>query len=96
MSQPRCTWRRKKASSRHPGLSEAEKLIYRLCSLAEHWAWRSPVREFVSLRSSWKKPSHEVDGSDCHANAEQHSGQNSFRSAFPKREGQAGNHDCDE
>src|SRR6267378_5731807 len=96
MSQPRCTWRRKSASSRHLELSGAEKLTCRLCSLAEHWAWRSPVRELFLLRNSRKKPSHEVDGGDCHAHPEQHAGEDSFRAAFAKRESQAGNHDCDE
>src|SRR5260370_12247700 len=96
MSQRRCTWRRKRASYRHPELSGAEKLTCRLCSRAEHWAWHSPVGEFFLRLNSRKKPSHEVDGGDSHADAEQHSDEYSLRPAFAQREGQARNHDCDE
>src|SRR5260370_3454305 len=96
MSQRRCTWRRKRASYRHPELSGAEKLTCRLCSRAEHWAWHSPVGEFFLRLNSRKKPSHEVDGGDSHADAEQHSGEDSLRPAFAKREGKATNHECHE
>src|SRR6267378_3028846 len=56
---------------------------------------RSPNARFRSLCSR-KEPSHEVDGGDGHANAEENSGEDAFRAAFAEGEGEAGDDNRDE
>src|SRR3981189_1442797 len=56
---------------------------------------RSPNARFRSLVSR-KEPSHEVDGGDGHANAEENAGEDTFRSAFTEGEGEPGDDNGDE
>src|SRR5579875_2744665 len=46
-----------------------------------------------TMSGSRKEPSHEVDGADGHADAEDDAGQGSLRAAFTKGENEAANHD---
>src|SRR5579871_4325491 len=64
-----------------------------------HWIDSSCVRHDVCLRYhhvSRKKPGHEIDGGDGHAHAKKDAGEDTFRTAFPEGEGQAGDDDGDE
>src|SRR5712664_1703754 len=58
-------------------------------SSAAHWPWHFLFRVEKKLWLARKKPREKIHGGDCHANAEEHAGENPFRTAFSKSEGQA-------
>src|SRR5208282_5810606 len=77
-------------------LSEAAKSACKLGSLACCLACRAPVRWICRPLVSRKKPGHEVNSGDGHANPEENTCEHSLRAAFAEGEGQAGHHDCDQ
>src|SRR6266849_2202799 len=66
----------------------------RLIRLA--FAISAPVSPDSEGHASRKEPSHEVDGGDSHAHAEENAGEDAFRAAFAEGEGESGDDNRDE
>ncbi len=54
------------------------------------------AKSVLRVEESGEEPCQEINCGDGHANAEEHAGQDSLRSAFTKSEGQSGDHNGDE
>src|SRR5229473_5283456 len=96
MCQRQRTSRRKRASFPLRELSEAAKSTYKLGSLVCRLPCRAPIKWFCRPLASRKKPGHEVDRGDGHANPEENTCKHSLRASFSKGEGQARYHDGDQ
>src|SRR5258708_38098110 len=87
---------RKRASFLLRVWSEASKSTYKLGSFVCRSPCRAPIKWFCRPLASRKKPGHEVDGGDGHANPEENTCEHSFRASFSEGKRQAGYHDCDQ